>query len=134
MTASRIITLLTAIVLLVVFARVCLMNSSSADKVIQNTAEESRHISQLSHVCHLSWQQYEWTIGEHGSLARENMAFNEGIKRVCQARAELFFEGYEVSPFIDPEAQHKIFPIVFIPTVDELKSVMRQNLPALRII
>lgn len=125
------------IILLAVLGLLFFFNRSGSEPVTASQTvddNEQRHIAQLSHVCHVSWQQYDWTIGEQGSLARENNAFSEGIKRICQARAELFFEGYELSPFIAPDAQPTILPIVFIPSVEELKSVMRQNLPALRII
>lgn len=134
MTPLRILVLSAVLVLLFIIGRSCSVSAPPPEQATETAADENRHIAQLSHVCHASWQQYDWRIGEHGTLARENVAFSNGIKRICRARAELFFEGYELSPFIAPDAQHSIFPIVFIPTVDELKSVIRQNLPALRVI
>lgn len=118
------------LIVLVIFSRSCTSSSPAPDIADRDT----NLVTQLSQVCYLSWQQYNWTIGEQGMLARDNTAFRTGIQRICQARAELFFEGYEVSPFIAADSQHKIFPIVFIPSVSEIKSVIRQNVPPLRII
>jgi|GEM_PF-906132 len=134
MTLLRIIVLSVVLVLVIIISRAVYLGSSAQSGARESASAANRHITQLSHVCHTSWQQYDWRIGEQGSLARDSVAFSDGIKRICRARAELFFEGYELSPFISPDAQHAIFPIVFIPTVEELKSVMRQNLPPLRVI
>lgn len=131
MTPSRIIALLAALLLLAFISRGGLLQRADTPSPAQT---ESDLITQLSHVCYVSWQQYDWTIGEQALLARDNAAFSGGIQRICQARAELFFEGYEVSPFIPVDSQHKIFPIVFMPSVDDVKSVMREQLPPLRII
>ena len=98
------------------------------------TEETERFVSDLADVCHKSWQSMNWTIGEAQRLASDNPAFSQGIHRICTARAELFVQGYELSPFISPESQEEVFPIVFIQTVDEIKSLMRQNIPKLRVI
>lgn len=95
---------------------------------------ELEHVSQLAGNCHENWREMAWVIGESGSLARDNAAFDQGIKRVCQARAELFFEGYEITPFIAPDSQAQIYPIVFRPSVEEIKAQIRINLPQLRLI
>lgn len=129
MTLPRIIALIAVLILLIVISRGSMLQRGDAP-----SQTESDLITQLSQVCFVSWQQYEWTIGEQAILARDNAAFSDGIQRICQARAELFFEGYEVSPFIAPDSQQRIFPIVFMPSVDDVKSVMRQNLPPLKII
>lgn len=131
MTLPRIIALIAVLILLIVISRGSIMQRGNAPAPSET---ESDLITQLSQVCFVSWQQYEWTIGEHATLARDSAAFSSGIQRICQARAELFFEGYEVSPFIAPDSQQRIFPIVFMPSVDDVKSVMRQNLPPLKII
>jgi hypothetical protein len=131
MALSRIIALIAVLLLLIVISRGNIVQHSDAPAP-SHTANDL--ISQLSQFCYVSWQQYEWTIGEQATLARDNAAFSGGIQRICQARAELFFEGYEVSPFIAPDSQHRIFPIVFIPNVDAIKSVLRQNLPPLNMI
>ncbi len=67
-------------------------------------------------------------------LARDNLAFNEGVRNICQARAELFFEGYEIKPFIAADSQQEVFQLVFRPNVDAIKSQIRLNLPKLRLI
>lgn len=131
MTLPRIIALIAVLILLIVISRGSIMQRADAPAPSQT---ESDLITQLSQVCFVSWQQYEWTIGEQAILARDNAAFSDGIQRICQARAELFFEGYEVSPFIAPDSQQRIFPIVFMPSVDDVKSVIRQNLPPLKLI
>lgn len=100
---------------------------------LQINAEQER-ITQVSETCYQGWQQLDWTIGENGIAAANHPAFSDGIKRICQARAELFFEGYEITPFIEPESQPQVFPIVFQPSIDEIKQHLRQNLPKLRLI
>jgi len=91
-------------------------------------------VAQLAETCHQQWQTLKWKIGQQNTLAQNNPAFNRGIKNICRARAELFFEGYELSPFIEPNTQEQVFPIVFRFSVDEIKAQLRLNLPKLRII
>ncbi|MBD3634737.1 MAG: hypothetical protein HUJ23_07515 [Methylophaga sp.] len=100
---------------------------------VQMNAEKDR-IPQLSEPCYQGGQNLDWTIGENGMAAANHPAFSNGIKRICQARAELFFEGYEITPFIEPDSQTQVFPIVFQPSIDEIKQHLRQNLPKLRLI
>lgn len=97
-------------------------------------ASKGEHIQQLTETCHQAWQEMDWRFGKSNTLARDHAAFSEGIIRVCQARAELFFEGYEISPFIEPGSQQQVFPIVFRSSVDEIKSQIRLHLPRLRLI
>jgi hypothetical protein len=93
------------------------------------------HITQLTESCHKNWQDMNWKIGEAGALAKSNPAFSDGIKKVCQARAELFFEGYELSPFIESDTQSQVYPLVFrTTTVEEVKSHIRLHLPKLKLI
>lgn len=110
---------------------------AGTSEVVNNTtanAGKSEHIAQLTDTCFDAWQEMDWKFGESNTLAREHPAFSDGIKRICQARAELFFEGYELSPFIEPGSQQQVFPIVFRTSVDEIKSHIRLNLPKLRLI
>lgn len=104
------------------------MNSNTAN------AGKSEHIQQVTRTCYQAWEEMDWTFGNNQMLAREHVAFSKGIERICQARAELFFEGYEISPFIQPGSQQQVFPIVFRASVDEIKSHFHLNLPKLRLI
>ena len=107
---------------------------TSDNMISMANAGKAEHISQLSETCHQAWQKLDWTLGESALPASQHPAFNEGIMRICQARAELFFEGYELSPFIEADSQAEVFPIVFTSDVDEIKAHIRQNLPKLRLI
>jgi len=91
-------------------------------------------IVQLAETCHQDWQNLNWLIGQQNRLAKNNPAFNDGVMKICRARAELFFEGYELNPFIEPDSQNQVFPIVFSFSVEEIKSQIRLHLPKLRLI
>ncbi len=123
-----------SIVLMVIAFNQTFAGSAPDDQAVAQINAENNRITQISETCYQGWQQLDWTIGENGIPASNHPAFNEGIKRVCQARAELFFEGYEITPFIEPESQAQVFPIVFQPSVEEIKQQLRQNLPKLRLI
>jgi len=123
-----------SIVLMVVAFNQTFAGSSPDNQAVAQISAEQQRITQISETCYQSWQQLHWTIGENGMPAANHPAFNNGIKRICQARAELFFEGYEISPFIEPESQAQIYPIVFRPDVEEIKEHLRLNLPQLRVI
>lgn len=94
----------------------------------------TQKIIQLADTCHQRWQVLDWTVGQQNILARNNPAFTQGIKNICRARAELFFEGYEISPFIAQDSQNQVFPIVFRYSVQEIKAQLRLHLPKLRLI
>ncbi len=124
-----------AVLLAIAFNQTFAQSDSTTDLTAeQQRLSEKAHIEQIADNCHQNWQQLGWKMGEAGILARENPAFSEGIMRVCQARAELFFEGYEISPFIKPDSQQQIFPIVFQSSVDEIKDQIRIHLPRLQLI
>ena len=109
---------------------------TDAEKQLAETSREpaTSPIALISNSCHQQWQTLNWKIGDRGILAKNNPAFNEGIKKICQARAELFFEGYELSPFIGPDSQNQVYPIVFRSSVKEIKEQIRLHLPKLRLI
>lgn len=92
----------------------------------------STFITDLTDSCHQHWLKHRWII--HGQLAQSNQAFSNGIRNVCQARAELFFEGYEISPFIASDEQKSVFPLVLINSVEQIKSQLKTHIPQLRII
>ncbi len=91
-------------------------------------------IAQLSETCHQKWQSLNWVMGQQNMLAKDSPAFSGGVMNICRARAELFFEGYELTPFIEPDSQSEVFPIVFRYSVEEIKSQIRLHLPKLRLI
>lgn len=98
------------------------------------TSTRAEHVAQLAATCHQGWQKMDWVLGHTGTSAKDNPAFSQGMVRVCRARAELFFEGYEISPFIEPGSQQQILPIVFRPSIEEIKDQFRLHLPKLRLI
>lgn len=123
-----------SVVLMIVAFNQTFAGSAPENQAAAHIKAENQRISQISKTCYQSWKQLNWTIGENAMSAEDHPAFSQGIKRICQARAELFFEGYEITPFIEPESQAQIFPIVFRPDVEEIKQHLRQNLPKLRLI
>ncbi|MTI63922.1 hypothetical protein [Methylophaga sp.] len=123
-----------SIVLMIIAFNQTFAGSAPENQAAAQIHTENQRIVQISETCYQGWQQLGWTIGENGMAAEQHPAFSNGIKRICQARAELFFEGYEISPFIEPDSQPQIFPIVFRPSVEEIKQHLRQNLPKLRLI
>jgi pyruvate/2-oxoacid:ferredoxin oxidoreductase alpha subunit len=94
----------------------------------------SSRIAKLADACHSNWQKLDWTMGQDHIPAANNPAFDAGIQRICRARAELFFEGYEIAPLIEPDSQAEIYPIVFGRSVNEIKERIRAYLPKLRLI
>lgn len=121
-------------VLLIIAYTQTFAGAGDSQQVRSNSAQPSEPVSKVADSCHQSWLKLNWRIGENGMLAKNNPAFDAGIQRVCQAKAELFFEGYEISPFIAADSQQQVYPIVFRPSVDEIKAQIRLNLPKLRLI
>ena len=108
--------------------------STNNGKLKHMTRIPESQINMLAHTCYKDWKKLNWKIGGSQMAADKNPAFREGIKRVCLARSELFFEGYDLSPFIKADTESKVYPIVFLPTVEEIKSHMKTMLPKLRVI
>jgi len=106
-----------------------LVTNESADTTIPE-----QKIVELADACHQQWQSFDWLIGQTNISAQDNPAFSQGIRNICRARAELFFEGYELSPFIAADSQSQVFPIVFRADVEEIKAQIRVHLPKLRLI
>ena len=100
----------------------------------KSNTKTSSPAQRLAESCYRQWLTLDWTLANAEMLARDNFAFNEGVRNICQARAELFFEGYEIKPFIAADSQQEVFPLVFRPNVDAIKSQIRLNLPKLRLI
>lgn len=101
---------------------------------IDHAERTNQLVTQLTDHCYQQWQELEWTVGEDQSSAADNEAFSGGIQKVCQARVELFLEGYEITPIIEPNSQQHIYPLVFRVSVEEIKNHIRSHLPALRLI
>lgn len=86
----------------------------------------------LADWCFEHWKAQQWTLGETHLPAIDNLAFTEGVRKVCRARAELYAEGYEIYPFITDTMQREIYALVFSADVDAIKSHIKQHLPPLR--
>jgi len=109
----------------------CISLAACAEEATDALEDNIDPVQQLSEWCHADWQQKDWKMGESQMLAKDNDAFSEGIRKVCRARAELYAEGYEIYPFIADDAQREIYTMVFSATVTEIKSHIREHLPAL---
>lgn len=103
--------------------------SEQADKVEQDNIDP---VIQLTQWCFEHWKDQQWTMSESDLLAIDNLAFSEGIQKVCRARAELYAEGYEIYPFITDTMQREIYALVFSASVEDIKSHLKQHLPKLQ--
>ncbi|MDT8311401.1 MAG: hypothetical protein RQ732_08165 [Methylophaga sp.] len=110
----------------------CVSLTACAEEAPESLQDNSDLVQQLTDWCYADWQQKDWKMGDSQVLAKDNAAFSEGIHKVCRARAELYAEGYEIYPFIDNDAQREIYVLVFSASVEEIKSHIRQHLPALQ--
>lgn len=108
----------------------CLLGcSEQAEKVEQAKTDP---VMQLTEWCFDHWKEQQWTMGESDLPAVDNLAFSEGIRKVCRARAELYAEGYEIYPFITDTMQREIYALVFSADVEDIKSHLKQHLPKLK--
>lgn len=110
----------------------CLSLAACTEQAAETVEENIDPVQQLTQWCYADWQQKDWKMGESQVLAKDNAAFSEGIQKVCRARAELYAEGYEIYPFIADDAQREIYAMVFSASVAEIKSHIREHLPALQ--
>ncbi|MEX1199870.1 MAG: hypothetical protein WEB02_03680 [Methylophaga sp.] len=110
----------------------CVSLAACAEEAADTLEDKVDPVQQLSEWCYADWQQKDWKMGESQVLAKDNEAFSEGIRKVCRARAELYAEGYEIYPFIADDAQREIYTMIFSATVAEIKSHIREHLPALQ--
>ncbi|MCB2427502.1 hypothetical protein [Methylophaga pinxianii] len=103
--------------------------SEQTDKVEQDSIDP---ILQLTQWCFENWKEQQWTMGETNLPAIENLAFSEGIRKICRARAELYAEGYDIYPFITDTMQREVYALVFSANVEDIKSHLKQHLPKLQ--
>jgi hypothetical protein len=99
-----------------------------------NSRIAAAQVSVLSDACYENWTQQQWKIGQSTRLAASNPAYSNGIQNICQAKAELYYEGYEITPFISEDERGEVNLIVFLPSVDEIKNQLRAVLPELRVL
>lgn len=110
----------------------CISITACAEEPAEVVEENIDPVQQLTDWCYADWQQKDWKMGDSQVLAKDNAAFSQGIRNVCRARAELYAEGYEIYPFIGDDTQREIYAMVFSASVDEIKSHIREYLPALQ--
>lgn len=116
----------------ILFIMLSLSLAACAEEPPEALEDNIDPVQRLTDWCYADWQQKDWKMGDSQVLAKDNDAFSEGIRKVCRARAELYAEGYEIYPFIDDDAQREIYALVFSASVEEIKSHIRQHLPALQ--
>lgn len=114
------------------FIMLCLSLSACAEETTDTLENKVDPVQQLTDWCYADWQQKDWKMGDSQVLAEDNVAFSDGIRKVCRARAELYAEGYEIYPFIADDAQREIYALVFSASVAEIKDHIREHLPALQ--
>lgn len=110
----------------------CLSLTACAEEATETLENKVDPVQQLTNWCYADWQQKDWKMGDSQVLAKDNVAFSDGIRKVCRARAELYAEGYEIYPFIADDAQREIYALVFSASVAEIKAHIREHLPALQ--
>ena len=114
------------------FITLCLSLAACAEETTETLETKVDPVQQLTDWCYADWQQKDWKMGDSQVLAEDNVAFSDGIRKVCRARAELYAEGYEIYPFIADDAQREIYALVFSASVAEIKDHIREHLPALQ--
>lgn len=88
----------------------------------------------LVEACYADWRSQGWTVRGQNRLAAENAAFRQGIRKVCQARAELYMEGYEIRPFIKDDSQRNVYPLIFSSDVEAIKSHLKAFIKPLQLL
>lgn len=88
----------------------------------------------LTDACYAEWQTKGWKVRGQDQLADNNPAFRNGIRNVCQARAELYMEGYEIRPFIKDDSQRDVYPLIFSSDVEAIKSHLKTFIKPLQLI
>ncbi|HET8807553.1 MAG TPA: hypothetical protein VFM76_04175 [Methylophaga sp.] len=116
----------------ILFIMLCMTMTACAEEAAETVAENIDPVQHLTDWCYADWQQKDWKMGDSQVLAKDNAAFSQGIRKVCRARAELYAEGYEIYPFIGNDTQREIYAMVFSSSVEEIKSHIREYLPALQ--
>lgn len=91
-------------------------------------------VEALTTICFESWEAQHWIMGESTLSAQQNENFRTGVHKVCQARAELYAEGYEIYPLITDNSQREIYALVFSADVESIKAHLKEHLPKLRVI
>lgn len=115
---------------LLMLSLLCLLGCSEQTDNVEK--EQTNPVVQLTEWCFEHWKDQQWTMGESDLAAVDNLAFSEGIRKVCRARAELYAEGYEIYPFITDTMQREIYALVFSADVEDIKSHLKQHLPKLK--
>lgn len=120
----------------ILFSLMALMLSACADDKIETVPADADidPVEALTKVCFESWEAQHWIMGESTLPAQQNENFRTGVHKVCQARAELYAEGYEIYPLITDNSQREIYALVFSADVESIKAHLKEHLPKLRVI
>lgn len=120
----------------ILFSLMALMLSACTDDKTETVSADTEidPVEALTKVCFESWESQHWIMGESTLPAQQNENFRTGVHKVCQARAELYAEGYEIYPLIMDNSQREIYALVFSADVESIKSHLKEHLPKLRVI
>lgn len=120
----------------ILFSLMALMLSACAEDSVETNSTELAidPVEALTTICFESWEAQHWVMGESTLPAQQNENFRTGVHKVCQARAELYAEGYEIYPLIADNSQREIYALVFSADVESIKAHLKEHLPKLRVI
>lgn len=120
----------------ILFSLMALMLSACADDKTETVSADTDidPVEALTKICFESWESQHWIMGESTLPAQQNENFRTGVHKVCQARAELYAEGYEIYPLITDNSQREIYALVFSADVESIKAHLKEHLPKLRVI
>jgi hypothetical protein len=79
----------------------------------------------LSADCYQEWQSRGWVIGEDNTPAHEVPRFAQGIKKMCETRADMHGENADISPYIQGRIA-ELAPYLFAGDEGALRSLIKK--------
>jgi hypothetical protein len=79
----------------------------------------------LSADCYQEWQSRGWVIGEDNTPAYEVPRFANGIKKMCETRADMHSESADISPYIQGRLA-ELVPYLFAGDEAAMRSLVKK--------
>lgn len=79
----------------------------------------------LSADCYQEWQSRGWVIGEDNTPAHEVPRFAQGIKKMCETRADMHGENADISPYIQGRIA-ELAPYLFAGDEAAMRSLIKK--------